>query len=421
MGVCPEEAITPDDDCLPALTGKCTGCGLCRKVCPGDEFDIPGFYRETYRHDFTFDNHMGHFENTYVCQARDPEFRYNSSSGGAGTSLGVALLRSGEVDGVGVVCMDDARPWRAKPTLAKDEETIVRASQSKYAFTPMLKLLGEMRKEGGKYAIFVLPCQAMALKKVQKEAPHIADCVKYVIALCCHYNMTHRSIEELMERYGIRPENVSKLEYRGGGWPGRIQFTTKNGHVLGVPESIMKSALSYLFTIYTPNRCKFCPDGFCLFSDLSLGDFRCNDYSGEFSEMTNRTFVIQRTEKGAKALEIAQKQELLHIARLPGSEEPKRLTRVFKHKREFASAFIEESRRKGLPYPEFHFNTGGKTAFKQLRAYYLSPYYLFRRARKYKIFRKLFLKLFFSPAGELFAKMNSLRRGIMFKNRKTVS
>lgn len=229
MGICPEEVISANEHSYPKLIGKCTSCELCNEVCPGADFDFPEIYMKSYSQNFPTEDCMGYYQKVFVCQTTVPEIRQNCSSGGVGTSLALALLKYGEVDGVGVVILANRLPYRAQAVLAKDEETIRLASQSKYAFVPVLKLLKEMRRQGGEYAIFTLPCQAMALKKIQGINPDLVKQVKYIIGLKCHYNMTQNAVIELMQHYGIVPEQISRLEYRGGEWPGTIQFTLRNG------------------------------------------------------------------------------------------------------------------------------------------------------------------------------------------------
>ena len=117
MGVCPVSVVASDDYGLPRLVGNCTDCGLCEKVCPGADFDFPKFYRQTYNKEFPVEDCMGHYEKTFVCQSFSQEILKDCSSGGTATSLALALVRGGEVNGVGVVSMDEKRPYQAKAVL----------------------------------------------------------------------------------------------------------------------------------------------------------------------------------------------------------------------------------------------------------------------------------------------------------------
>lgn len=190
---------------------------------------------------------------------------------------------------------------------------------------------------------------------------------------------------------------------------------TKKRKVIRPNITSHKAIISYLLTIYTSDRCLLCPDGSCLFADLSLGDFWCQDYSGEFNKMTNSTLVVQRTRRGNQALRIAEKQNLIQITELPETQKSRRLIRVFKHKRNLAVAFIKKKRKSKQPYPRYHFNISRKMTMEQFRALYFSSYYIFSRLKKNYLFRKLFLRFFFSKAGLIFSKTNALKRKVLFK------
>lgn len=411
VGVCPARALESDDDSLPRPAEACTDCGRCLAVCPGRGIDLPAAHRAACGRELDPADPAGHRETTWLAQAVPAAVLGNCAGGGAGTALALALLRAGEVDGVGVVAADPARPWRVRPVLAREEDAIVAAGQSRYAFAPMLALLGEMARAGGRYALLTLPCQSMALHRARRAAPEAAERVRFTIGLFCHYNLPHEATEELLARVGVEPRRLSRLEYRGGPWPGGFRFTLEDGSVRELPPRLRKPALSFLYALHATERCLLCPDGFNLLADLALGDFWCRDYAGELARLERRTMVLVRTEAGRRAVEIAGRQGLLALAPLPEGASLGKMVGVAARKRELALALAARRRRRGVAAPDF--GLGAAFAPGRSRVYERSPYHLLAWARRRPGARRLLLRLLFSRAGALAAAASALRRRLV--------
>ena len=404
-GVCEAAAIEFDDDALPRPAGACTNCGRCVAVCPGRGLDVPAAHLRRHGVPFAGPDLAGAHRARWVAQATSPEVLDNCAAGGAGTAVALALLRAGEVDGVGVAAADPERPWLTRPLIVRDESALRAAGQSRYAFVPMLSLLREMGRAGGRYALFVLPCQAMALEKVRRVVPQLAERVSWSLGLFCHYNLPRQATEELLARYRIDPRRLRRFEYRGGAWPGRIRATLDDGSTFSLPEPLRKPSLSYLYALHATDRCLLCPDGYCLFADVALGDFWCRDYAGDLGRRERHTAVLARTPAGARALEVAAARGLLSLTPLPDDQPLGRMDAVAAEKLHIALAFAARRRRRGLPAPDF-----GLPAAAGERAWSRSPYALLAAVRRSPALRRLALALLFSPAGELAGRLSGLRR-----------
>jgi coenzyme F420-reducing hydrogenase beta subunit len=101
---------------------------------------------------------------------------------------------------------------------------------------------------------------------------------------------------ELVRRIGARPGDVTRVDYRGGGWPGRFRA---RGETEVLAETEYRKAWDFLAGGMPALRCFVCGDGMAAEADLSVGD----PWGLPEKERTRegRTYVIARTEIGGHA------------------------------------------------------------------------------------------------------------------------
>jgi coenzyme F420-reducing hydrogenase beta subunit len=154
-------------------------------------------------------------------------------------------------------------------TVARTPEAIQAAAQSKYCLAPVNALLDQIQSHNGRLAVVALPCQAHGLRLAQALNLAITRKVAMVIGIFCGFNASYEGTAYLLRKLGMRPDEVVKIEHRGGPWPGGFRAETRGGRVGFIP----KHHYTYVHLMYAPEGCWYCPDLTAEFADLSVGDY----------------------------------------------------------------------------------------------------------------------------------------------------
>jgi coenzyme F420 hydrogenase subunit beta len=148
-------------------------------------------------------------------------------------------------------------------------------------------------------------------------------------------------IEELC---GVPLEQVAKVEFRGGKYPGRFQVTTKDG------ELAVLTAMSGMMGIvgFNRDRCQMCYDYPSELADISVGDYFHPDMK---SGVQGWSVIIVRSNIGKKIVEEAQAANYLHA-------EPVEINYLlgagWELKRHGAAYRLLERQRHHWPTPNYH-------------------------------------------------------------------
>ena len=304
VGVCPTSAITMRVSSglfLPEIKeDMCTRCRVCLKCCPGYSLDFKRLNSGIFGKQ-PEDALLGSFLECYVGHSNDDEIRFDSSSGGIVTQLLVYALEEGLIDGALVVRMNKCRPLEPEAFIARTREEIVSASKSKYCPVATNVFLKDILLEDGKFAVVGLPCHIHGIRKAETVFEDLKDKIVLHIGLFCSHTVNFMGTDFLLGKFGVRRDDVAKLDYRGKGWPGFMSVQLKNGSALNFQFTRGWKAYWNVFSpfLFTPLRCMMCSDQFNELSDISVGDAWLPELKGD---NLGESVLIARTAVGEAML-----------------------------------------------------------------------------------------------------------------------
>ena len=287
---CPKEAIRLNlDDAqgvfLPDVDlNKCNSCGICLKVCPGAEVNFETLSKHVFGKENLSHGLLGHFCDCYVggSNSYDSSLTPQVASGGVATQLLTFALEQGLIDGALVTRMSEKEPLKPESFVATTTAEILSAAGSKYCSCPTNIGLRKLVKSEGKFAVVGLPCQIHAVRKAQLAFPALKKKIPVAIGLFCAHATTRMGTDVILRKLKLTGTQVSKLTYRGHGWPGYLTAETNDGGHYSLPYAGSFRSYYPVFDSYffVPWRCLFCQDHFNTLADISLGDAWLPEFKG---------------------------------------------------------------------------------------------------------------------------------------------
>lgn len=210
----------------------------------------------------------------FVTHASDREIAANAASGGFCTALLNGMLKRGEIDGALVSVMDWSGddPPTARSEIVSDRAGLIAAQGSIYFDFPLLsaETMGKLRDFPGKLAVVALPCQAAALRRICENDPILAEKIVLVIGLFCGHATKRDLLLRVLEKKGIKPQEVEKFRFRRGRWRGQTAVRFKNRTERSWPTGFY-NLYQNLF-VMCAKRCLGCGDHFAEQADICCGD-----------------------------------------------------------------------------------------------------------------------------------------------------
>jgi coenzyme F420 hydrogenase subunit beta len=399
--ICPTNVIDFDSQEFPFIqTQGCIDCGLCLKVCPGIEFDIPGEFQRRFGQPYSLVEMGGAYRKAYVGYSTDPSVRKAGSSGGVVTQILMAMLNAGMVDGALVVGSSPDDPLTPLPYIARTEEEIRSAAQSKYVVVANTKVLRELRQTKEKVAFVGIPCQLHGLIKLQALNKRLEQRVALTIGLACRGTLEREVVPEFLQMRHIDPQSVKKLGFRDGPYPGQIRAHFKDGRVQALHKfEIKDGAYNNLFRLYLPDRCISCPDYSAEFSDVMCSDIWSRGSDGEYLYPEGVTLVLCRTERGEKMIDSLVQSGHLALQPISEPDVEKAYKRLHWEKKVLPFVRIAQQKRSGRRVPEYGLDVP-VTLKDRLLAFLIQMTFIFG---KNPHTRRFMLRVLFSPIGETFA------------------
>lgn len=410
-GICPVHVITFNALNHPELNGACTECGLCLRCCPGGDVNFPELSKHLFGVEHDAHDLQGYTEKLLVAHPTNTQVRYAGASGGLVTGLLLYMLEKAEIDGALVVTMDPEKPYRTKGVIATTPEQILDAAQSKYCLTPSMEVLGQLRRQKGKFAVVALPCQIHGLRKLEEADRKLAGKIACILGLYCNCNLKPNGHIEAIQACNITLDEVARFDFRGGGWPGGFFVTRKDGSQIPLSPINIKNVMNVMFRLFGARRCYLCPDALAEYADLSFGDFWAFDYDDQLAKLERCTLVSQRTERGMALLRKAQNDGAITIHELPKERASKRILNMAQGKKNRAAIRTNLAKKQGKAVPDFHYAMKPPQLKGHVSDFLYRLFGLFRGP----LSRKMMLKLLFSKIGITLDRINVIRKNTFAK------
>jgi coenzyme F420 hydrogenase subunit beta len=315
-GLCPVDAIKMEVDkkrgiYTPHLNGdKCTQCGTCFQVCPGHSVDFQQLSPPVGAGN-KYDILIGNYHDCYSGYATNEDIRYRATSGGLVSQLLIFALNKGYIDGALVTRMRKNNPLEPEPFIARTTEEIIEASQSKYCPVPANVALKAILQSTGKFAVVGLPCHLHGIRKAEQIYPTLKENILLHLGLFCAHAPNFWGIRTYLNRSKVKPEEVSRLRYRGEGWPGGVEVSKNDGSHVSMPHQDFYR--KYASDFFIPSRCLMCCDQTAELADLSFGDAWLPEYR---SDKIGRSILISRSETGMQLLKQAVDLRAVELVRI---------------------------------------------------------------------------------------------------------
>ncbi|MBN1163710.1 MAG: Coenzyme F420 hydrogenase/dehydrogenase, beta subunit C-terminal domain [Candidatus Krumholzibacteriota bacterium] len=322
VGACPRGNLRMADilgDCLPVAGADCDSCGLCVRSCPGGTVNFKALGEMLFageKSDFL----LGVVKKAYLAHARDSRIRERGASGGVVTALLLSLLEEGKIKGALLYSPQEGEPWRGRGIIAETADEIARAAQSRYQLSPLNAVLGEMAGREGPYAMVGLPCHLHGLMKLKNAGWNSPVSLEPLIGIYCGNNLYFQATRTMLRKMGVGSlEDIEKLSYREGKWPGSFTVKTRDGNFRRISKLDFNQAIPF----YINRRCLFCVDLTNELTDISVGD----GWDKEGGEEEGWSVVLTRTGKGERIVREAAAAGIIHLEEI----DPARAARMHAH------------------------------------------------------------------------------------------
>lgn len=281
-----------------AASGLCSGCGLCAGMARGDTVRMvmtdEGFLRPRVAPDIDpaeharllemcpglhvgqpptrapyLDARWGPYQRLVKAHATDPLLRHRGSSGGVISAITNFLLKTSQVEFILHVAADPGAPLRSRIQISRNPNDLLEAAGARYGPAAPLARLGEALAWDLPFAIVGKPCDIAGVRNLASRDPRVDRLVRYTIAFFCGGVSSLCISEQIVGKYGLGPQDVAELRYRGFGCPGATRIAAKDGRIF---EQTYDQTWSGELNQEIQFRCKICADSIGEHADIVCGD-----------------------------------------------------------------------------------------------------------------------------------------------------
>lgn len=247
-----------------------------------------------------YDDAWGPMISLWTGHSTDDEIRFRGSSGGVISAIAIELLETKVVDFVVHTRADPDNPLGNVTTPSYTRAEVLAGAGSRYAPSSPLADLQSYLGSGKRFAFIGKPCDIASLRLMAKTDPRIDAQIPLMLSFFCAGIPSRFGARAVIEKLGVKEEDLQRFEFRGRGWPGLTRATRADGS-----EETMdyNSSWGNILSRHVQFRCKICPDGTGEFADIVCADaWYGKDGYPDFAERDGRSLVMARTPAGAEFL-----------------------------------------------------------------------------------------------------------------------
>jgi coenzyme F420 hydrogenase subunit beta len=318
----------------------CVGCGVCAYLCPKDAVQLFDFPSEGIRPvvasdacgtccdcvracpavstDFSFPpsptpaseslRPWGPVLEIWEGYASDSEIRFQGSSGGALTAISAYCLEVLGMHGVLHIGQSPTDPVRNSTRLSRTRGELMSAAGSRYSPASVGNGLGLVESAPSPCVVIGKPSEIAGVSNACKVRDPLRKKVGVTLSFFCAETPSTGGTIALLDRFGIRPDSLDSLRFRGKGWPGHF-VATRKGEAEPAAKMTYRESWGFL-QAHRPWSVQMWPDG-----TGELADITCGDPWYEKPDGTNPGFslLLARTQRGVEILRGAREKGYLTL------------------------------------------------------------------------------------------------------------
>jgi coenzyme F420 hydrogenase subunit beta len=267
------------------------------EMCPGSRVGPPS------KEAPLLDTHWGSHHRVLKVHASDPELRHRGSSGGVISAIANFLLESSRVQFILHVAADPGAPLRSRIQISRNRADLLEAAGARYGPAAPLARIEELLAWDLPFAIIGKPCDIAGVRNLARRDARVDRLVRYTLSFFCGGVSSSCISEQIVRKYGLEPQDVATLRYRGFGCPGATHIAAKDGRVF---EQTYDETWSEELNQEIQFRCKICPDSTGEHADIACGDAWETLDGYAHTEHDGWNSVITRTAAGDRLLRDAE-------------------------------------------------------------------------------------------------------------------
>ncbi len=262
VATCPVGALQLEDD-KATRTFDCSQnldlCPICNEICPHSQALLLRCL-EAVSDAPVRSEAVGYLRKIVLAQANDPKLREDSADGAVATSLLMYGLDKGVFDSAVVTDSEEGTPAKAKSKVALSSKEVANAMGSKFFSSAVVKTYGSAVSEYSKenIAVVALPCQVLALRKIDAWKHKISGKAKLIIGLFCFGAFSKEPFLNYLEKkYQMDFSDIEKMTYAHD-----VTVHIDRGKI-EIPQTQAKDLIHL--------GCKTCTDYTSELADISIG------------------------------------------------------------------------------------------------------------------------------------------------------